>query len=168
MSSPDGISCTSPGGIWLAVAPLAAEIVAHRLADFEALVRSAREAKARAHAPYSQFHVGSAVHAGGRTFIGCNVENASYGATLCAERNAIASAVAAGYRRLDVVAVSTSAPVAASIDQRSPCGVCRQVISEFADEGTLVLLDAGDGEDGRIRGDVIAFESLLPWRFRLG
>lgn len=168
MTSPDGITRTGPGGIWLIIPPLAVETVADRLADFEALVRGAREARAKAHAPYSRFQVGAAVLAEGRTFVGCNVENASYGATLCAERNAIASAVAAGYRRLDVVAVSTSAMSGASMDQRSPCGVCRQVISEFAKEDTLVLLDAGDAEDGRIQGEVLAFDSLLPWRFRLG
>lgn len=166
MSSSDGITSESPGGIWRLLLPLSAEAVTDRLADFESLIRHAREARAMAHAPYSRFHVGSAVRMDGRIFAGCNVENASYGATLCAERNAIAAAVAAGCRQLGVVAVSTSA-TNAPMDQRSPCGICRQVFSEFAGPDTLVVLDAGDAEDGRIRGEVIAFESLLPWRFRL-
>lgn len=168
MNAPDGFSCESAGGIWLIVAPLLREDLEGYLPGFEDLVRAAREAKSRAYTPYSRFHVGAAVVMDGTIFAGANVENASYGATLCAERNAIAAAVAAGHRRLEIVAVSTSAPSGTAIEQRSPCGICRQVISEFAGPGTLVVLDAGDGEDGRIQGEVIAFESLLPWRFRLG
>ena len=168
MNAPDGFSCESAGGIWQVVAPLLKEDLAGQLPGFADLVRAAREAKSRAYAPYSRFQVGSVVVMDGTIFSGANVENASYGATLCAERNAISAAVAAGHRRLEVVVVSTSAPSGAAIDQRSPCGICRQVISEFAGPNTLVVLDAGDGEDGRIRGEVIAFESLLPWRFRLG
>jgi cytidine deaminase len=168
MNAPDGFSSERAGGIWLIVAPLLKEEVEGQLDAFEDLVRAAREAKSRAYAPYSRFQVGSAVVMDGTIFTGANVENASYGATLCAERNAISAAVAAGHRRLEIVAVSTSAPSGTAIDQRSPCGICRQVISEFAGPGSLVLLDAGDTEDGRIQGEVIAFESLLPWRFRLG
>jgi cytidine deaminase len=168
MNVPDGFSCESAGRIWRIVAPLLKEEVEGHLAGFEGLVRAAREAKSRAYAPYSRFQVGAAVVMDGTIFPGANVENASYGATLCAERNAIASAVAAGHRRLEVVVVSTSAPSGTAIEQRSPCGICRQVISEFAGPDTLIVLDAGDAEDGRIRGEVIAFESLLPWRFRLG
>jgi cytidine deaminase len=168
MTAPDGFSCESAGGIWLIVAPLIKTEVEEQLGGFEDLVRVAREAKSRAYAHYSRFQVGAAVVIDGTTFTGANVENASYGATLCAERNAIAAAVAAGHRHLEIVAVSTSALSGTAIEQRSPCGICRQVISEFAGPGTLVLLDAGDTEDGRIQGEVIAFESLLPWRFRLG
>lgn len=168
MNVPDGFSCESAGGIWRIMEPLHKGEIEGQLGAFGDLVRAAREAKSRAYAPYSRFQVGAAVVMDGTTFTGANVENASYGATLCAERNAIASAVAAGHRRLEIVAVSTSAPSGTVIEQRSPCGICRQVISEFAGPGTLVVLDAGDTEDGRIQGEVIAFESLLPWRFRLG
>lgn len=168
MNVPDGFSCESAGGIWLIVAPLFKEEVEEQLDVFEDLIRAAREVKSRAYAPYSRFQVGATAVMDGSIFTGANVENASYGATLCAERNAISAAVAAGHRRLEVVAVSTSAASGTVIDQRSPCGICRQVISEFAGPETLVVLDAGDGEDGRIQGEVIAFDSLLPWRFRLG
>lgn len=168
MNVPDGFSCESGGGIWLIVAPLTKEEVEGQLDGFADLVRAAREAKSRAYAPYSRFQVGAAVVMDGTMFTGANIENASYGATLCAERNAISAAVAAGHRRLEVVAVSTSAPSGTAIDLRSPCGICRQVISEFAGPDALVVLDAGDAEDGRIQGEVLAFESLLPWRFRLG
>jgi cytidine deaminase len=135
--------------------------------SFAPLLRRARSAKTRAHAPYSGFAVGGAVLMDGSTFDGCNVENASYGATLCAERNAIASAVAAGKRSLDLIALSTSAAPGADLSERTPCGLCRQVMGEFASERTLVLLDAGDTPDGRLRAEVMAFDTLLPWRFRL-
>ena len=135
---------------------------------FAALLRQARDAKARAYAPYSKFHVGAALMMEGQSFIGTNVENASYGGTLCAERTAISSAVATGLRKLEIIAVSTDAPAGSPIEKRSPSGLCRQVMSEFATPDTIVLLDGGTGEDGLLLGEAICFELLLPWRFRLG
>jgi len=95
--------------------------------EWQALLAAARAASANAHCPYSRFPVGAAVQAAdGRVFTGCNVENASFGLTICAERNAIFQAVAAGAR--DVVAVAVYAPTKRPV---SPCGACRQVIAEF-------------------------------------
>jgi cytidine deaminase len=103
-------------------------------------VTAARAAREHAHAPYSRFHVGAAViDERGQVHVGCNVENASYGLTTCAERNAIAAAVVAGARRITAVAIVTDADPLAS-----PCGACRQVLAEFADAGALVILAAAD------------------------
>lgn len=154
-------------GLWICLGLEDSAWLRERVPSFGPLLQRAREARGRAHAPYSGFAVGSAVLMDGTVVVGCNVENASYGATLCAERTAIATAVAAGKRSLELIAISTSAAPEADLTGRTPCGLCRQVMGEFASDKTLVLLDAGTGSAGRPRAEVIAFETLLPWRFRL-
>lgn len=95
--------------------------------EFDALVEAAWQAREHAHAPYSNFAVGAALLAvDGRIFTGCNVENLSYGLTICAERVAIGTAVAAGVR--DFLALAVVADTAVPV---SPCGACRQVMAEF-------------------------------------
>jgi len=105
------------------------------------LVRAARQAREHAHAPYSGFRVGAAVRAGRRVHAGCNVENASYGLTICAERNAVAAAVAAGARAIDAVVVVTG-----TAEPTPPCGACLQVLAELGGPGLPVTLVGARGE----------------------
>jgi cytidine deaminase len=119
------------------------------------LVDRALTAQRRAYAPYSRFSVGAALRGDdGRIYSGCNVENASYGATVCAERNAVARAVAAGCRTFVALAVVTS-----SSPPAPPCGLCRQVVGEFVEDLPIVLVNPL-GEVVRTR-----LSSLLPLRF---
>jgi cytidine deaminase len=109
--------------------------------DLEALVAAARDVRERAYAPYSRFPVGAAVSAGGRTFAGANVENASYGVSICAERSAVAAMVAAGERQIDAVAIAAGGDGPPA----SPCGACRQVLSEFAAPEVAIVSQQVDG-----------------------
>jgi cytidine deaminase len=113
--------------------------------DLRALVTAARAAREQAYAPYSSFLVGAALHTDdGQMFAGCNVENASYGATICAERSAVLAMVANAIRpasapptwrpRITALAVFTDAPTLAM-----PCGVCRQVLAEFERDALVVV-----------------------------
>ncbi len=95
----------------------------------DALAQRALEARKSAYAPYSGFSVGAAAVVDGVTYPGANVENASYGVTICAERTAIAAAVTEGQRRLEAVAVATS-----SSPPATPCGICLQTMLEFAED----------------------------------
>lgn len=110
--------------------------------DWTPLVDAALAARDHAHAPYSGFEVGAALRTdGGDIFSGCNVENRSFGATLCAERVAVATAVAAGARRVEAVAIVTDARPPAP-----PCGLCLQTLAEFAAPELPVLLVNLEGE----------------------
>ena len=118
------------------------------------LVRRAREVMAHAYAPYSRFRVGAAIEAAdGRVFVGTNVESASYGLTVCAERMALGAAVAAGARELRRVAVVTEADPPAA-----PCGACRQLLAEFGLDMEIVA--AGPKSERRW-----ALRALLPDAF---
>ena len=107
------------------------------------LIGRAREAMHNAWAPYSEFRVGAAIEAAdGRVFVGCNVESASYGLTICAERMALGAAVAAGARSLRRVAVTTEVEPPAA-----PCGACRQLLAEFG--LNLEVIAAGPSSERR-------------------
>jgi cytidine deaminase len=106
------------------------------------LLLLAREAAERAYVPYSRFRVGAAVEASGQTYAGCNVENASYGLTVCAERIALFTAVAAGHRRVERIAVTcVDAGPELGESGRMPCGACRQVMAELMGPDGEVLVD---------------------------
>lgn len=119
------------------------------------LIQEALEARQQAYVPYSHFQVGAAVLAEGVIYRGCNVENASYGLTNCAERTAVFKAVSEGKKKVEAVAVvaDTEGPV-------SPCGACRQVLAEFCDSETEIYLT-------NLRGDteVWTMARLLPGAF---
>jgi cytidine deaminase len=121
------------------------------------LIQAALDVRKKAYAPYSQFLVGAALLAvDGEVFVGCNVENASYGLAICAERHAIGAAVAAGYQKFKTIVVAAT-PLA------TPCGACRQFIFEFGDDIEVVGIDAND--TSRIQKWTSG--GLLPEGFRL-
>jgi cytidine deaminase len=110
--------------------------------------------RSNAHAPYSSFAVGAAIlDRDGSVYVGCNVENASYGLSVCAERHAVAAAVAAGCEGIDALAVVTDTSPPAS-----PCGACRQVLAEFGDFPVILANPAGE----RV---ITSIGELLPMAF---
>ncbi|MBN2469450.1 MAG: cytidine deaminase [Anaerolineae bacterium] len=118
------------------------------------LIAAALEVRQRAYAPYSKYRVGAALLAAdGTVFSGCNVENASYGATICAERGAVMQGVSAGQRHFTAIAIATS-------NGGSPCGICRQVLYEFGPEMTVILVN----DAGEIRHEG-PLDALLPLGF---
>jgi cytidine deaminase len=122
------------------------------------LVTAARAVRERAYAPYSKYRVGAAILTkSGAVFTGTNVENATYGATICAERSAIVQMVAAGERDPIACAVATGGP-----KPGSPCGICRQVLREFARDMPIALVAE---EGGRVTRRDTTLATLLPDAF---
>ncbi len=121
------------------------------------LYQAAKKVQVNAHAPYSQFKVGSAIlDEKGRVHIGCNVENASYGATVCAERNAVSAMTAAGGKSIrEVMVLSESAWL--------PCGLCRQVLMEFSSKPDKVKIHIADKKGVK---NTYILSDLLPRAFR--
>jgi cytidine deaminase len=123
-------------------------------------INAALAVRMRAHAPYSKFLVGAAVKADdGTVYVGCNVENASYGLTICAERNAITQMVAAGRKRASELAITTTGG-------HAPCGACRQVLAEFASDLVIWLVDV-DSSGKPLSAEQTTLNDLLPMRFDL-
>jgi len=124
--------------------------------DNKELVKLAQEIKENAYAPYSGFRVGAALLTGsGRVFTGVNIENASFGATNCAERTAIFKAVSEGEKSIRTIAIASD-----SDDFVFPCGICRQVIAEFCDRDTKIICSRKDGEY-----KIYTVKELLPHAF---
>ena len=126
--------------------------------NYDEMIDLAEKASKNAYAPYSKFKVGACVLTdSGKVYTGCNFENSSFGMTICAERNAVGSAVADGERKIKAVAIFSP-----NMKNCTPCGACRQVLSEFkSDDGLDVIVQ---GEDGV---KVYPLEELLPETFAL-
>ncbi|HYA96685.1 MAG TPA: cytidine deaminase [Methylomirabilota bacterium] len=125
------------------------------MSEYDALVAAAKAARENAHAPYSNFRVGAALRAAsGRVFGGCNVENSTYGLTVCAERVAIFKAISEGERGFTAIAVVTDAPTLTP-----PCGACRQLIWEFCGDVPVVL------ENLKGKREVHQMKDLFPRPF---
>lgn len=124
-------------------------------ATWQRLADAALDVRERAHVPYSKFPVGAALLTDdGEIITGCNVENATIGATVCAERNAIGCAVSQGHRAFRALAVVTDVDPPAA-----PCGICRQVLAEFCEDLPILLLTS----EGQRRTTTL--DELLPMRF---
>jgi len=127
----------------------------------EALIELAKKAMERAYAPYSGFCVGAALLAGsGKVYLGCNVENASFSPTICAERTAFAKAVSEGEREFAAIAV-VGGKQGMIEDLCPPCGVCRQVMQEFCGPDFLIHMGKKDGFES------VTLKQLLPYGFQL-
>ena len=125
------------------------------MSDYEALITAATQSRENAHAAYSNFRVGAGLRAtSGRIFGGCNVENATYGLTLCAERVAIFKAISEGERGFDAIAVVTDTD-----SLTPPCGACRQLIWEFCGDVPVILANL----KGKV--EVIPMNELFPKPF---
>ena len=125
---------------------------------WEELLGRAREVRLRAYAPYSGYRVGAAVRtASGRIFTGCNVENATYGLTICAERTALTGMICAGESQPIAIQVVTPGPKIGML-----CGMCRQMLAEFADD-MAIRLDLPESDDQRVE---TTLGELLPHAFR--
>jgi cytidine deaminase len=132
-------------------------------AQLDRLVAAARAARANAYAPYSGYRVGAALLTrAGRVFAGANVENASYGATVCAERSAISAMVVAGDREPVACAVVTAGP-----RPGTPCGICRQVLAEFGHDMQVLLAAEEDARTELVATRSVRLSALLPQAFRL-
>lgn len=128
----------------------------------EELIDLAMTARCLAHAPYSKFKVGAALlGSNGIIYMGCNVENASYSATNCAERTAIFNAVAEGQQKFEAIAIVGGIEDASELEFCAPCGVCRQVLREFCNPQTFEIILAKSVDDYK----VITLEELLPMSF---
>lgn len=129
---------------------------------YEELIEMALEARKLSYAPYSKFRVGAALLArNGVVYKGCNIENASYSATNCAERTAFYNAVIDGQKAFEAIAIAGGAEDAAELEYCAPCGICRQVMREFCDPDSFEIIVAKNTEEYK----VFTLAELLPESF---
>lgn len=168
---PDSVTETSAGRIVVPGHRIPEKTVRIDLEVLQQLLVAARQAARQAYAPYSNFHVGAAVLMADdpeqRMITGANVENSSYGATICGERSALARAVGLGFRKLRYLALSTADALSSPLCDRSPCGTCRQAVREFvarADGAPEALVIVDTARPGSLC-EVFDIERLLPYGF---
>ncbi len=126
--------------------------------NFNMLYKVASESAEKAYAPYSNFKVGAALLSkSGDVFSGCNIENASYSLTCCAERVAIFKAVSRGVTEFKTIVITSNTP-----EPISPCGACRQVMSEFFDDSVIIVLT----NNNQVKKE-LSIQELLPYSFNL-
>lgn len=129
------------------------------MTDFSFLMRQAQEAREKSYSPYSHFRVGAALLTkGGKIYTGCNIENAAYSATVCAERTAIFKALSEGESDFEALAI-VGGKEGEAAEFCAPCGVCRQVISEFCPKDFKIIL----GNENKF--EIYTLEALLPFSF---
>jgi cytidine deaminase len=123
--------------------------------NYQALIRAAKQAKQKAYVPFSNFRVGAAIRTKqGRVYTGCNIENSSYGLTICAERTAIFKAISEGEKEFTAIAVASDDP-----DFCPPCGACRQVLMDLAPSIDFVMINKKGQEK------VVTLRELFPYPF---
>lgn len=132
------------------------------------LINRAFEIRKMAYTPYSNFNVGAALLCGnGKIYEGCNIENGAYGPSICAERVAFVEAIKNDERDFDAIAIVTGLKGADVYDMGSPCGVCRQFMSEFCDDDFKVIMTKMNKDGELIDSKILTMKEILPDRFTL-
>ena len=136
--------------------------------DYKDLIPLALEARQYAYAPYSHFMVGAALLcADGRVFKGCNIENGAFSPSICAERTAFAKAISEGYRDFTAIAIVGAPSDSKGTDLCTPCGVCRQVMSEFCQQDFHIICAKTDETGEILEQKVFTLNEMLPGSFSL-
>ena len=135
---------------------------------FRNLIMSSFEARKHAYAPYSHFKVGAALLCkNGKVYYGCNVENGAYSPSICAERVAFVEAVKNGEREFEAIAIVTGPEDAEILEMGSPCGVCRQFMSEFCHDDFKIIMNKMGSDGTLIESKIFTMNEILPERFKL-
>lgn len=132
------------------------------------LINQAFEIRKNAYTPYSNYNVGAALLCkNGKVYTGCNIENGAYSPGICAERTAFAEAVKNGEREFEAIAIVTGARDADVYEMSSPCGVCRQFMSEFCDDDFKIIMTEMTRDGKLLNSDILTMDQILPHRFKL-
>ena len=135
---------------------------------YQRLINRAFEIRKMAYTPYSNFNVGAALLCGnGKIYVGCNIENGAYGPSICAERVAFVEAIKNDERDFDAIAIVTGPKGADVYEMGSPCGVCRQFMSEFCDDDFKIIMTKMSNDGKLIDSKTFAMNEILPERFKL-